>query len=116
MERKAYQWVCETSIYIKTGYTQKGGGALLYGKLLTAVKQQGFVKAYAILGCPNEDSEIFHKKMGFSLEASLAKIGYKFNSWHDTKYYVLELNSFHDHNGLPEPLAYRRSKPAPPLP
>lgn len=29
-ERKAYQWVCETSIYIKNGCTKKGVGMILY--------------------------------------------------------------------------------------
>ena len=103
-ERKAYQWVCETSIYIKNGCIQKGVGKLLYEKLLTALKQQGFVKSYAILGCPNEGSEIFHQKMGFSFVATLPNIGYKHGSWHDIKYYVFELNSFRD--DMPEPLDY----------
>ena len=107
-ERKAYQWVCETSIYAKDGGTQKGVGRLLYEKLLPALKQQGFVKAYAVLGCPNEGSEIFHQKMGFSLEATLPNIGYKLGSWHDIKYYVLELNPFRD--DMPEPLAYKQIK------
>jgi phosphinothricin acetyltransferase len=103
-ERKAYQWVCETSIYARNGHAQKGAGSMLYAKLLSAVKQQGFVKAYAILGCPNEGSEIFHRKMGFSLEATLPNIGYKLGSWHDVKYYSLELNPLRAN--MPEPLEY----------
>ncbi len=105
-ERKAYQWVCETSIYVKNGCAQKGAGRLLYEKLLPALKKQGFVKAYAVLGCPNEGSELFHKKMGFSLAATLPDIGYKFGSWHDIKYYVLELNPFRD--DMSEPSEYVR--------
>ena len=105
-ERKAYQWVCETSIYTKNGCTQKGVGSMLYEKLLPAITRQGFVKAYAVLGCPNIGSEIFHKKMGFSLEATLPNIGYKLGSWHDIKYYSLELNAFRD--DMPEPLEYRQ--------
>jgi phosphinothricin acetyltransferase len=103
-ERKAYQWICETSIYTRNGCTQKGVGSMLYAKLLVALKQQGFVKAYAILGCPNEGSEIFHKKMGFLLEATLPNIGYKLGSWHDIKYYALELNPCRE--DMPEPLEY----------
>jgi phosphinothricin acetyltransferase len=105
-ERKAYQWVCETSIYIKNDCIQKGAGSMLYAKLLAAVKQQGYVKAYAVLGCPNDGSEIFHKKMGFSLEATLSNIGYKLGSWHDIKYYVIELNPLH--GNMPEPLEYKQ--------
>lgn len=103
-ERKAYQWICETSIYSKYGCTQNGVGTMLYAKLIPALKNQGFVKAYAVLGCPNEGSEIFHKKMGFSLVATLPDIGYKLGSWHDIKYYVFELNAFSD--DMPEPLEY----------
>ena len=103
-ERKAYQWICETSIYIKNGYAQKGIGAILYAKLIPALKRQGYVKAYAVLGCPNEGSEMFHQKMGFSLVATLPDIGYKHGSWHDIKYYVLELNKFID--DMLEPIDY----------
>jgi len=105
-ERKAYQWVCETTIYTKSGSTQKGIGSLLYARLILSLQQQGFVKAYAILGCPNEGSEIFHQKMGFTLAATLPNIGYKLGSWHDIKYYVLELNSFRDEK--PEPVDYKQ--------
>jgi len=105
-ERKAYQWVCETSIYIKHGSTQKGAGKLLYENLLHALKKQGFVKAIAVLGCPNEGSEIFHRKMGFSLAATLPNVGFKHGAWHDIKYYVLELNPCCD--DMPEPLAYHQ--------
>jgi len=107
-ERKAYQWVCETSVYAKDGHAQKGIGSMLYGKLLPALKQQGFVKAYAVLGCPNEGSEIFHEKMGFVLEATLPNIGYKLGAWHDIKYYALGLNASRD--DMPEPMAYRQVK------
>lgn len=107
-ERKAYQWVCETSIYVKNGCTQKGAGKLLYENLLSALKKQGFVKALAVLGCPNEGSEIFHQKMGFTFVSALPNIGYKHGLWHDIKYYVFELNRFHD--DMPEPIEYHQIK------
>lgn len=40
-ERKAYQWVCETSVYVKNNCTQKGVGKLLYDSLIPALKEQG---------------------------------------------------------------------------
>ncbi|MDD4493641.1 MAG: GNAT family N-acetyltransferase [Eubacteriales bacterium] len=107
-ERKAYQWICETSIYTKTDCTQKGVGTMLYTTLIPALRKQGFVKAYAVLGCPNEGSEVFHRKMGFLLVATLPDIGYKLGSWHDIKYYALELNAFSD--DMPEPVEYREIK------
>ena len=107
-ERKAYQWVCETSIYTKKSCTQKGIGTMLYAELIPALKRQGYVKAIAVLGCPNEGSEIFHQKMGFSLAATLPDIGYKQDSWHDTKYYVLDLNELS--NDMPDPIEYTKVK------
>lgn len=105
-ERKAYQWICETSIYTRMGCSQKGVGRLLYEKLLPALKAQGFVKAYAVLGCPNEGSEIFHQKMGFTYEATLPQVGYKLGGWHDIKYYSFVLNEWNEN--MPTPLAYRQ--------
>ena len=107
-ERTAYQWVCETSIYTKNGCVQKGIGTMLYAKLMPILKKQGYVKVYAVLGCPNEGSEIFHEKMGFSLVATLPDIGYKHGAWHDIKYYVLELNKFRD--GMTDPIEYTQLK------
>lgn len=107
-ERKAYQWVCETSIYVKNGCRQKGVGKLLYEELLHALQKQRFVKAVAVLGCPNEGSEVFHQKMGFSLVSTLPDIGFKHGAWHDIKYYVLELNTFRD--DMPDPLDYHQVK------
>ena len=103
-ERKAYQWVCETSIYVKNGSKMKGIGTALYRTLLPILKKQGFVKALAILGCPNESSEIFHEKMGFTFLATLPDLGYKFDCWHDVKYYVLYLNAMTDN--MKPPIAF----------
>jgi len=61
-----------------------------------------------VLGCPNEGSEIFHQKMGFSLATTLPNIGYKLGSWHDIKYYVLELNPFRE--DMLEPIEYAQIK------
>ena len=32
--RKAYQWVCETTIYVERNHHKKGYASMLYGKLL----------------------------------------------------------------------------------
>lgn len=103
-ERKAYQWICELSVYVKYDCQQRGVGSLLYKQLLSALEQQGFVKAFAGIGCPNDGSEQFHQKMGFSLVSTLPNVGYKLGAWHDIKYYAIELNPFYDN--MPEPLKY----------
>ncbi|MDR2514342.1 MAG: GNAT family N-acetyltransferase [Christensenellaceae bacterium] len=102
--RKAYQWVCETSIYAKAGSGQRGVGSALYARLLPALKAQGFAKAMAVLGCPNEGSEAFHQKWGFAHLATLPNLGFKLGAWHDVKYYSLDLNPIND--AMRDPLPY----------
>ena len=77
--RKAYQWVCETTIYVERNHHKKGYASMLYGKLLDALKKQGFCEAIAILGCP-------------------------LDQWHDVKWYGLELRK-HEKNPA-EPVPY----------
>ncbi|MDR1542380.1 MAG: GNAT family N-acetyltransferase [Clostridiales bacterium] len=102
-EREAYRWICETSIYIRANLQRKGVGAALYEKVLKSVKDQGFSKALAILGCPNEPSEAFHLKMGFTLMAVFPRMGFKLDGWHDVAYYVMELNQAKDKMSEPVP-------------
>ncbi|MDR3120316.1 MAG: GNAT family N-acetyltransferase [Clostridiales bacterium] len=103
-ERKAYQWVCETSVYTRNGRRQRGVGTALYKALLPALASQGFTKALAVLGCPNEGSEIFHQKMGFTQLAEFKNMGYKFAEWHDVKYYEYQLNPVRER--MAEPISY----------
>jgi len=103
-ERKAYQWVCETSIYVRHDTRRGGVGRALYGRLLPALQKQGFTKAFAILGCPNPASEAFHARMGFQLLATFPDMGYKLGAWHDVRYYVYEFNRAAP--GMREPVAY----------
>ena len=103
-ERKAVQWIVETTIYVRYGCEHRGIGTLLYGQLLPALKSQGFTQALAILGCPNEGSEAFHEAMGFSLLATFPDQGYKFGRWHDVKFYALDLNPAVDN--MVEPLPW----------
>ena len=91
-ERRAYQWLCETTIYVKQGQQRKGYAGRLYQALLAALKAQGFCDAIAVLGCPNVPSERLHEHMGFALTMTYPKAGYKLGEWHDVEYYVLKLN------------------------
>jgi phosphinothricin acetyltransferase len=95
-ERAAYQWCCEISVYCRAGSSRRGVGRALYAELIPALKKQGFAQAIAILGCPNEASEAFHRAMGFSLVSTLPKMGYKLGGWHDVKHYLIRLGDFPD--------------------
>lgn len=91
-ERKAYQWLCEPSIYVRQDRHRRGYAKRLYEKLIEALRRQGFCEMIAVIGCPNEPSEQFHRALGFELAAEFPKSGYKLGRWYDVKYYSLQLN------------------------
>ena len=101
--RKAYQWVCETTIYVGEGFHRKGYATRLYERLLRTLRAQGFCEAIAILGCPNLPSEKLHESLGFSRIGTFAKAGYKLGQWHDVKWYGLELRPREDAPADPIP-------------
>ena len=90
--RLAYRWDAETTIYIEEGRHRKGYASILYSALLPCLKDQGFVEAYAVLGCPNDPSEKFHARFGFERRAVLPKTGFKCGHWWDVVFYVKQLN------------------------
>lgn len=102
-EKKAYQWVVETTIYIKRDTVHKGTGTRLYNALLSALTSLGYTKAYAVLGLPNEASARFHEKMGFRFVAEFPDMGYKLGAWHGISYYVRDLTPARE--DMKEPLS-----------
>ena len=102
-ERRAYQWLCETTIYVRQDCHRNGCATRLYNALLRILAAQGFCDAVAVLGCPNLPSERFHEHMGFALEMTYPQAGYKQGAWHDVKYYVKHLTA-------------RQEQPADPVP
>ena len=103
--RKAYQWMCETTIYVGEGFHRKGYATLLYDRLLRALRAQGFCEAVAILGCPNLPSEKLHESLGFHLIGTFAKAGFKQGRWHDVKWYGRELCSRAENPADPIPFS-----------
>ncbi|MGB8191870.1 MAG: GNAT family N-acetyltransferase, partial [Chitinophagaceae bacterium] len=55
------------------------------------LRQHGYVNVYAGVGVPNIKSEKFHLAVGFYEVGYFKKIGYKFGSWHDTRWFQLHL-------------------------
>ena len=65
MERAAYQWNAELSIYLDQNSTSKGLGKCLYAQLIDILKLQGIRNVYGCVTIPNEKSEGLHLAMGF---------------------------------------------------
>lgn len=65
MQRAAYQWNAELSIYLDRCHTSRGIGKLLYCCLMDLLKLQGVKTVYGGVTLPNEKSERLHQALGF---------------------------------------------------
>lgn len=90
-ERAAYDWVCETAIYVERGRARKGIGRLLYEALLDQLEERGFVSAIAVVTLPSRESVAFHQALGFEDRGRQLAIGYKGGRWHDIGIFQLDL-------------------------
>ncbi|MDO8730995.1 MAG: N-acetyltransferase family protein [Actinomycetota bacterium] len=81
--RAAYQWSCETSVYLDKDFRGKGGGRRLYTALLDRLTQRGFRQAIASITTPNEPSRRLHQAFGFQEIGTFKDIGWKLGAWHD---------------------------------
>ena len=89
--RKAYAWNVEMTIYLKKDARRKGVGRKLYSLMEEILKEQGIVKAIAVITFPSDEysdynSMQFHEKMGYKLAGRLDWCGYKFGRWYSTIY------------------------------
>ena len=87
--REAYQHSAELSIYIKEEERRKGIGQKLYLKLEEMLLKQNVYTVHACISVPEgkdeyltNDSEKFHKKMGFKTVGKHELCGYKFGRWY----------------------------------
>ncbi|MGZ3922894.1 MAG: N-acetyltransferase family protein, partial [Flavisolibacter sp.] len=93
-EREAYQWTCESSVYVHPDFKGKGIGGLLYDLLFHILKLQGFRNVYAGIALPNEASVRLHEKSGFTHFATYENVGYKFGNWHTVGWWKLRINDY----------------------
>lgn len=91
LERAAFQWGAEISIYIKESYHGNGIAARLYDQIIDILYKQGVYKVYALIDSPNKQSENFHIKRGFKEIGCLPNTAYKLGKWCNLKYYEKEL-------------------------
>lgn len=92
-ERKAYDFTCETTVYVQNDMTGKGIGSVLYSQLISRLKKSPLTVAIGGIALPNEASVRLHEKLGFKNAGILKNVGRKFNSWIDVGYWELELRN-----------------------
>jgi len=88
--RAAYDWSCETTIYLDHNARKCGLGRKLYEALEAALKEMGILNLYACIGYPemedeylNRNSAQFHEHLGFAKIGEFHQCGYKFGRWYN---------------------------------
>ena len=89
-ERAAYDWACETTVYLDHTARRQGAGRLLYEALEAELRAMGIVNLYACIAYPIAEDEYltldsvrFHERLGFREIGRFHSCGYKFGRWYD---------------------------------
>jgi phosphinothricin acetyltransferase len=77
MERAAYQWNAELSVYIDKIFFRRGVGKALYSALIEILRMQNVRNVYGGVTSPNENSEKLHEYFGFRKLGVYHNTGYK---------------------------------------
>jgi phosphinothricin acetyltransferase len=95
-DRSAYRWAADSAVYVARGRQRSGAGRLLYARLFEDARAIGLRMLCAGVTQPNEASNGFHEAMGFQVVGTYRKIGWKFDAWHDVRWYQLDLSPTDD--------------------
>lgn len=89
IDRAAYDWSCEMTIYLDHDAQKCGMGRIIYEALEKALLDMGITNLYACIGYPESDDEYlttnsadFHAHLGFVEVGKFHKCGYKFGRWY----------------------------------
>lgn len=90
-ERSGYRWSVDISVYVAADQHGRGIGRALYDALLSLLRRQRFVNAYAGIALPNPASVALHEAIGMRRVALYERVGWKFGAWHDVAWYAMRL-------------------------
>jgi len=90
-ERAGYRWSVDVSVYVGEDFHGRGIGRRLYGELLSILRRQGFINAYAGIAVSNPASVALHEAIGMRRIGVYERVGFKFGAWHDVAWYGLRL-------------------------
>lgn len=90
-DRAAYDWSCETTVYLDRDARGQGMGRQLYDSLEDALGRMGVLNLYACVASPEREdgyltknSEEFHRRLGYRTAGEFRFCGYKFGRWYHT--------------------------------
>ncbi|WP_282121856.1 GNAT family N-acetyltransferase [Algibacter mikhailovii] len=90
--KPAYNYVAESTVYVKHGAQGKGIGSKLYAQLLEELKRTELHTVLGVLTIPNDASVKLHEKFGFQNVALLKEVGFKFDAWQNVGIWQLHLH------------------------
>lgn len=94
MERAAYQWNAELSVYIDKNCLRCGVGKALYNTLIEILQMQNVRNVYGGITSPNENSEKLHEHLGFKKLGVYHNTGYKCGAWHDVAWFEKTIGNY----------------------
>ncbi len=94
MERAAYQWNAEMSVYLDRAFVSQGLGKELCAVLIGILKLQGVKTVYSLITSPNVKSEKMHLSLGFKGVGMYHKAGYKNGGWYDVTIYEKKIGNY----------------------
>ena len=100
MDRAAYQWDAELSIYLDKSHVSKGLGKKLSSVLIEILKEQGVRTVYSLITSPNIKSEKLHLSLGFKIVGMYHRTGFKNGGWHDVAIFEKKIGK-NDNNPTP---------------
>ena len=94
LERAAFAWDCECSVYIAPEFHRRGIASALYNAMFKLVKEQGYYTVYSLICVPNESSLALHIKYGFTEIGTFYNTAYKLGQWRHLIVMEKRLQSF----------------------
>lgn len=90
VDRQAYDWSAETTVYLKQDKRGFGLGKKLYKAIERISRAQNIINLNACIGYPESEDEYlsnssarFHERMSYQFVGKFHKCGYKFGRWYD---------------------------------
>lgn len=94
MQREAYQWNAELSVYLDQKATSQGIGTQLVKKVIGLLQMQGIKKLVSGITQPNLKSDRLHTRLGFKLVGTYINAGFKSGKWYSVSWFE---NNIGDH-------------------
>lgn len=92
-DRAAYRHTAEVTVYLSHHCISKGWGTKLYEALFQELKERSIHTVIGAIALPNPASIKLHERFGMAKVGHYKEIGFKFNAWVDTAYWLGRLNA-----------------------